>query len=311
MNGHHRQEPEKPPLQGLLFPQKVLAPTRPSKKRAAARRPGGAVPWTEPLPVLHPRLRLGLCSFTDPDWRGTFYREEESDLLRAYSDRLSVVEVDSTFYGIPRASVIDSWVERTPPSFRFALKFPREITHERGLEKTEYVTRAFLDVAARLGERLGPFLLQFPYSFRATRFVHLASYLEKLPKEHRYVVEIRHRSWLSPAFFQLLEEHNVAFCLIDHPFLPRLERRTSDFFYVRWLGDRRDITGPFQALKRDPTSALRWWARRLWPLLESGHEVYAFANNYFAGHAPETLKVFAEVFWKNAPFPRSAGNSPL
>lgn len=288
-------------LQGSLFPEEVLKPAKP-RLQAVEGAPSRvdpserALPWDGPLPVLHPSLRVGLCSFTDPDWRGTFYREDETELLSAYAKRLHTVEVDSTFYGIPKPSVVDGWAARTPAEFRFSLKFPREITHDKMLEKVDYVTRAFLDVGARLGDKLGPFLLQFPYSFRATRFSHLAAFLEKLPTHFRYAVEVRDRSWLRQPFFQLLEDHRVALCLIDHPFWPRLERRTADFYYVRWLGDRRETPGPYTGLRRDPSTALRWWARRLKPIADAKLPIYAFAANHYAGHAPETLRRFADLF---------------
>jgi uncharacterized protein YecE (DUF72 family) len=281
-----------------LFPeaQKDHATPRPPKRREATAAQGDERRWDAPLAPVHPRLHLGLCSFTDLDWRGSFYGEDESDLLAAYSKRLSYVEVDSTFYGVPKRSTVDGWLSRTPPEFRFALKFPREITHERMLEGADYVTQAFLDSVSRLGDRLGPLLLQFPYGFRATRFPHLAAYLEKLPKQFRYAVEIRHRSWLRQPFFDLLEANRAALCLIDHPFLPRIERRTTDFVYVRWLGDRRETPGPFTGLRRDPSAPLRWWAKRLRSMLDEVKEIYAFANNHYAGHAPATLKRFAEVY---------------
>lgn len=289
-------------VQGDLFSSQELAPAQATKAQGApgaVRRPerGSALPWEAPLGMPHPNLRLGLCSFTVPDWRGTFYHEDEEDLLAAYAKLLPVVEVDSTFYGIPKPAVVDGWAERTPADFRFCLKFPREITHEKMLEKAEYPTKIFLDVAARLGERLGPLLLQFPYSFRSTHFPHLASYLEKLPKELRYAVEIRHRSWLRQPFFQLLEDHKVALCLLDHPMVPKLDRRTTDFVYVRWLGDRRNMMGPFGALRRDPTLGLKWWVKRLKPMAESGTPVYAFTNDFYSGHAPSTLQKVVEA-WK-------------
>lgn len=295
MNGQRRGS-EDP--QGSLFPQKALAAPKPEPLQAPPPALGTAEAWQAPLPEPHPKLKLGLCSFTDPDWRGTFYHEAETDLLAAYARRLSTVEIDSTFYGVPKAAVVDGWAARTPEHFRFALKFPREITHERMLAGADYLTQAFLDVASRLGSRLGPLLLQFPYSFRASRFPHLATYLEKLPPDFRYVVEVRHRSWLRQPFFELLTAQKIAFCLLDHPFVPRQERRTADFLYVRWLGDRRETPGPFLGLRRDPSAALRWWARKLRPMIEGVSEVYAFANNHYAGHAPATLQRFAEIFQK-------------
>jgi uncharacterized protein YecE (DUF72 family) len=291
-------------IQGSLFSMQTLTtnsktaqPTKMSPPKKTERQGAGS-PWEAALAMPSPNLRLGLCSFTDPDWRGSFYHDGEQDLLAAYATLLPSVEVDTTFYGVPKISVVESWASRVPENFKFCLKFPREITHDKMLEKTEYVTKVFLDVASRLGNRLGPLLLQFPYSFRATHFPHLSSFLESLPKDFRYVVEIRHRSWLRQPFFQLLEDQKVALCWLDHPLLPKLEKKTTDFVYARWLGDRRDATGPFSRLRRDPSLGLKWWVKRMKPLTESDQAVYGFANNYYAGHAPSTLQKIVEVWSK-------------
>jgi uncharacterized protein YecE (DUF72 family) len=288
-------------IQGSLFSLQALTPKTTLQPLAVpTRKPEkrGAKPWEEALSMPNPKLHLGLCSFTDPDWRGSFYEDSEQDLLSAYAELLPSVEVDNTFYGIPKAQVVENWAAKAPENFKFCLKFPREITHDKMLEKAEYPTKMFLDVASRLGAKMGPLLLQFPYSFRSTRFPHLAAFLETLPKDFRYVVEIRHRSWLRQPFFQLLEDHNVALCWLDHALLPKLDKKTADFVYARWLGDRRDAVGPFHALRRDPSLGLKWWVKRMKPLVESGTEVYGFANNYYAGHAPSTLQKLIEVWGK-------------
>jgi uncharacterized protein YecE (DUF72 family) len=297
-------------LQGSLFPEEILSPRAESVSGtdlSLALQPAPfptATPWTEALTSPHRNLRLGLCSFDDPDWSGTFFQDEEEDPLAAYARFLSQVEIDSTEYGLPDRDVLDSWVARTPENFSFSLKFPREITHERMLDQVEYLTRSFLDSASRLGPKLGPFLIQFPSHFRATRFMHLASFLEKLPTEFRYAVEVRDKGWLRDPFFELLESHKVALALVDHPYWGRLEKRTANFFYVRWLGERSETPAPYLGLQRDPATALRWWTRRLKPVLDAGFPVYGFASNAFAGHAPETLRSLSALFQEPTSSPR-------
>ncbi|MBI4863801.1 MAG: DUF72 domain-containing protein [Candidatus Riflebacteria bacterium] len=115
--------------------------------------------------ILPGRLLLGTSSFSSKDWKGVFYPPDlpDGEMLRFYASRYPVVEIDSTFYGTPSEKTVLSWKEKTPPGFQIAAKVPQVVTHEKLLVGVEEEMDRFLAVMDLLGDRLGPFLLQFRY----------------------------------------------------------------------------------------------------------------------------------------------------
>jgi uncharacterized protein YecE (DUF72 family) len=164
------------------------------------------------------------------------------------------LEIDATFYALPSISTVKGWYGKTPSNFLFALKAPQEITHQRLLIDAESVMTEFLRSTGPLGTKLAVILLQFPYFNKQTfskpsDFLRrLKPFLGSLPAEPRFAIEIRNKYWLTPRFLDLLRKHNVALALIDHPWMypPKVlaakpEFITTDFTYIRWLGDRKAI----------------------------------------------------------------------
>ena len=262
-------------------------------------------------------LRIGTSAFTAKGWHGSFYPSglAQKDCLAYYATHFSTVEVDSTYYGIPNRSAVENWYARTPEGFQFALKAPKEITHERVLIGVDRVMTDFLLTTDALQEKRGPILLQFPY-FSSAKFPEAApflkrlqTFLEKLPKEPRFAVEIRNRQWLGPALYDLLREHGVALALIDHSFMPRPrewflrgDAITTDFTYIRWLGDRKEIetkTKVWNETILDRRADLLEWVEACRVFLKRSVAISAFANNHYAGHGPGTVRLFRTLFEKN------------
>jgi len=202
-------------------------------------------------------LRLGTCSWTADGWERAVYPPgtPRNEFIREYAQLFNSVEVDSTFYGIPRARTVDRWRDLTPNGFVFAAKAPQTITHEKFLAGCEEDLEDFLQAMDRLGDKLGPLLFQFPY-FAKRRGItqddflaRLRAFLPILPRERfQFAVEVRNKAWLGPPLFDILHAHNVACCLIDHPWMARPKQLfksedifTGSFLYVRWLGDRKGI----------------------------------------------------------------------
>ena len=261
-------------------------------------------------------LRLGTSSFTAKGWNLSFYPKgmNSRDYLSYYATQFDTLEVDSTFYGIPAITTVQGWYKKTPANFLFALKTPQEVTHERVLVNADDVFKQFLYATEPLAEKLGVVLLQFPY-FKSETFaapaefmVRLKPFLEKLPSQPRFALEIRNKYWLGAPLYDLLRKHNVALTLIDHPWLPRPreyfargEALTTDFTYIRWLGDRRDIEGITKLWDKtvvDRSSDLQEWVEACRNFLKRKIRVFAFANNHYAGHAPETLRLFEKLMDK-------------
>lgn len=241
-------------------------------------------------------LHLGTQGFSFKDWVGPFYPSGTSQraYLEAYAQHFSAVEIDSTFYGTPRATTIQSWRQRTPEHFRFAAKFPKSITHEKKLDGAQGDAEAFIGVMQGLGEKLAVLILQFAYDFKPDFFDRLDAFLAALPGGIRYAVEIRNRGWLTDDFREMLSRHNTALVLQDLHYMPRVDWITADFTVIRWLGRREDIR-VFDRIQIDRTEVLELWAARVRGFQEDGIDVFGFFNNHFAGHSPASVRQFAAM----------------
>ena len=141
-------------------------------------------------------------------WQGRYLPPSQSprDRLSAYATWCNAVEGNTTFYATPAVGTVRSWAEQTSPDFRFVLKLPRAITHERRLADVAEPLRAFLAAIEPLGRRAHALWIQLPPSFGPTDVGALAGFLARLPREHRYCVEVRHRAFFTePRSEQLLE----------------------------------------------------------------------------------------------------------
>ncbi len=242
-------------------------------------------------------LYLGTSGWSYADWEGTLYPEAlpSASRLAEYAKHYPTVEIDSTFYGTPRRSTVKKWREIVPDGFLFAAKFPQEVTHERNLVGSEAEAESFVRTMAELGDRLGPLLVQLPPSFDVEGMGVLEDFLKRLPEGFRYTVEVRHRSWLGSDLPQMLSERGAALALIDYPRMPRMQEATTDFSYIRWLGDRREFPEGHTHLKKERDEDLRWWSDLVGRFLEEGRAVFAYANNHYQNHSPSTLERFLEL----------------
>ncbi len=265
-----------------------------------------------------PGILLGTSSFTAKGWEGVFYPRgmQPRDFLAHYAKRLRAVEIDSTFYGTPKASTVKNWHERTPPDFVFAVKIPQVITHEKILAGCEAEFEEFLATMSLLGEKLGPMLFQFPkfekwtLKSREEFLARLDSLLKKVGEPaFRFVVEIRNKNWLDASLTDFLRERRVALALTDTTWVPRPwelkdlpDLITSDFAYVRWLGDRKGIeemTTQWNKTVVDRTGDLQKWVILSRTLVQERklRHIFLFANNHYSGFAPGTIELFQRL-WK-------------
>jgi len=242
------------------------------------------------------KVYLGTQGFSFDDWVGPFYPAGTSKTayLEQYAERLPAVEIDSTFYGVPRVTTVQKWRERTPPGFRFAAKFPKLITHEKKLDRALGDAEAFIGTMQVLGNKLAVLILQFAYDFTPDLRDRLDSFLAALPEGTPYAVEVRNRGWLKPEFREMLSRHNIALVLQDLHYMPRLDWITADFTVIRWLGRRKDIAR-FDKIQIDRSQELEEWAVKVSRFLADGVNVYGFFNNHFAGHSPESVRQFAAL----------------
>jgi uncharacterized protein YecE (DUF72 family) len=181
------------------------------------------------------KIYVGTSGYAYKEWKGKFYPEKISpkEMLRFYSGRLNTVEINNTFYRMPKERVLMSWAEQVPGNFVFALKAPQVITHLKQLrnvlDETEYLFRT-LSVMDR---RLGPVLFQFPKSFRADRPL-LQDFLGLIPDDRACAFEFRSSSWLNDEILDLLRERGSSLCIADADENPANEIiRTASWGYLR------------------------------------------------------------------------------
>jgi uncharacterized protein YecE (DUF72 family) len=237
--------------------------------------------------------------------------------ITEYAKHFSTVEIDATFYRIPTLNMVRAWKDRTPEGFQFAAKIPRIITHEKLMAEVEEELTAFLSVMENLGDKLGPVLFQFKY-FKKAEFQSVKEFMDRieptistLPRGFKFALEIRNKQWIKPEFLDFLRNYNIAFTLIDHPWMPYIsdlvEKHdvvTTDFMYIRWLGDRYKIeeqTKSWDKIIIDRSSAMESWANAIQSIDRSGTDpIYGYFNNHYAGHAPASVRLFEQI-WNAKP----------
>ncbi|MCU0507337.1 MAG: DUF72 domain-containing protein [Anaerolineae bacterium] len=245
------------------------------------------------------RLYLGTQGWSYPSWVGPFYPQgtPSSKFLDVYATRFDTVELDTTFYAIPRASTVAGWRQRTPAGFRFSAKFPQAITHEKALRDCQLETNAFVEAMAALDDKLGVLLMQMPPQWGAAALPDLEKFLPTLPPGQRYALEVRHKSWLAEGTFatltQMLKEHGVALCLVQHAWMPAMDTVTAPFVYIRWLGRREDIPDDdFSKVRINRDTQLDKWAAQVRTYTQMGAIVYGYFNNHYQGHSPASVRDF-------------------
>lgn len=239
---------------------------------------------------------LGTVGFSYKDWDGAFYPAgmPQRSYLAHYSQIFNAVELDSTFYGTPPAERVKQWTAAAPEQFKFCPKTPREITHESRLVDVQNKMQTFLETMRLLDSKLGAILIQLPPSFSAGEFDRVSHFLAALPTDLHYAVEFRHPSWYIPETAELLKAQQMAWVSLDYINLPKQIGLTTDFLYIRWLGEH----GRFEQKNReqaDVTPELNWWWDYLRPHVGHVKTIYGFFNNDYAGHSPSSCNRFKNL----------------
>jgi len=201
------------------------------------------------------QIRVGTSGYSYKEWKGSFYPEDlkSADMLRYYAERFTSVEINNTFYRMPKATMLEGWAGQVPSDFLFVLKASQQITHRKRLKDAGEPVAYLLETAATLGERLGPVLFQLPPYLRKD-VDRLRSFLALLPEGRPFAFEFRHDSWSDDEVHAALRERNCALVCADTedsgeagaPIVP-----TADWGYLRLR--RCDYTA----------AELRPWADRI------------------------------------------------
>lgn len=225
-------------------------------------------------------VRVGTSGWHYAHWVGPFYPPgmRPNLFLRHYFASFDAVEVNNSFYRLPKPATLRAWRDASPPDALFACKASRFLTHMKKLHDPAGSFALFWNTMAELGDKLGPILFQLPPRWRADAG-RLDAFLDSAPARHRYAFECRDDSWWSREVLAVLQRHNAAFCLFDLDGRSPPPHVTSDFVYVRLHGP----DGPYRGSYSE--DALGTWARRLRRWRAVGLDAYCFLDNDEAGYA--------------------------
>jgi uncharacterized protein YecE (DUF72 family) len=236
-------------------------------------------------------VRIGCSGWNYPHWRERVYPKglPSRRWLAHYAELFDTVEVNNTFYRLPKREAVAAWVAESPPGFLFAIKASRFLTHVKRLTEVGEGVRRFYERIEPLAAspKMGPVLWQFPHTFHRSD-ERLAAALPLLPAG-RHCFEFRHASWFCDEIYELLRAHDAALVIGDHP-----ERQfqshelTAEWTFVRFHYGNRGRGGNYSETE------LREWAERIesW---RAGADVYAYFNNDWNGYAVRNALSLSEM----------------
>ncbi len=241
-------------------------------------------------------IYIGTSGYSFKDWIGNFYPEKikSGEMLSFYAQHFKIVEINSTYYAIPKPSLFENMVNRTPADFNFTVKANSGMTHERNdnrsvFDQFDEAIRPLID-----SDRLKGVLLQLPGAFSNPQenrnyLIKCKEIMPKIP----LIAEFRHSSWLKETTFNFLRQIDISFCVVDEPelpgLLPPIAVATNKIGYVRFHGRNKeswwsgDSAQRYNYLYSD--QELKDWLPKIKHLSEITDELYLFFNNCHAGHA--------------------------
>jgi uncharacterized protein YecE (DUF72 family) len=217
---------------------------------------------------------IGTSGWHYDHWKGRFYPAEvrTGGMLKFYAERFRTAEINNSFYRLPSREQFESWRKETPPSFLFAVKASRFITHMKKLKDPAPHLKLLFDRAAGLGRKLGPVVFQLPpgWKLNLDRF---RAFLDALPPGHRYAFELRNPSWFTNEVTRALARRGAAFCIYQLAGRTSPMEVTARFVYVR-------LHGPAGAYQGDYSDKeLEGWARTARRWMRDGKDVYVYFDN--------------------------------
>ena len=243
------------------------------------------------------KIRIGTSGWSYPDWVGTFYPSKipQNKMFLFFSKIFNTVELNTTFYNIPKIGTVQSWSKKSPKDFLFSVKFPQEITHKKlgNVPLDEEDLMPFFYVISPLEQKMGPILVQFPPSFDFNIEL-LEDLLVLLPSDKKYAVEFRHLSWLTSKTYKLLEKYHMAYCIVDEPLLPPEIVITSDFAYIRWHGQNKKHWYNYLYTKEE----LEGWIPKIENIKDQVNNIYGYFNNHPHGQAPTNCRQLLKMLGK-------------
>jgi len=241
-------------------------------------------------------IRIGTSGWYYNHWKELFYPAKlpKSKWFEYYAKNFDTVEINNTFYQLPKEQTFKNWHKQAPKNFLYTVKANRYITHIKRLKDPEESLERFFERANILQENLGPVLYQLPPSLHKDLDL-LGTFIKLLPEDRIAVFEFRHESWFSEDTYKLLGEFNAGFCIHDMPGMKVPRVVTADIIYIRFHGP----TGKYQG--NYSKAALQNWAKWLRKhVVKKVSSVYIYFNNdvnaYAVNNAKQLRKILFTLF---------------
>ncbi|WP_298626859.1 DUF72 domain-containing protein [uncultured Legionella sp.] len=228
-------------------------------------------------------VHIGTSGWSYDGWLGNFYPEKIKStlILPFYTKTFDSVELNNSFYQIPKEKNIKNWVESTPSDFMFSCKANRYITHYKKLEDVKETVDKLINAFSHFEEKLGPILFQFP-PYWPVDLPCLQKFITELPQKYLYTFEFRHKSWFCEELYELLHAHQMALCFYDHKAYQSPEIVTSQFIYMRMHGPNENA---YQGAYEEET--LSQYAQQFINWQKEGKAIYCYFDNDEKANAPK------------------------
>ena len=230
------------------------------------------------------KLLAGTSGYAFKEWKGNFYPPEMKDdgMLGYYAGKFPTVEINNTFYRLPKESVLLDWASQVPEPFTFAIKASQRITHHARLKPESLGAVEFLmKNIGSLGGRLGPVLFQLPPNLKKD-LDRLRMFLDTLPLDRRFTIEFRHESWFEDDVFDALRARDIALCITDQPEFASPVVATASWGYAR-----------LHKLDYDETRLASWAAQLK---AQTWNEAYVFfKHDEGTGSGPPAVGTFTRA----------------
>ncbi len=253
------------------------------------------------------QVYIGCSGWSYDAWLGHFYpaRLPSARWLQYYGQVFDYVEIDSTFYRTPNFKMVKRWDAMTPEHFRFTAKFPQVVTHDTRLGGGLPALEQFMEAMKPLERKLLCLLIQLPPSLKKDEGLpKLERLIPHLWKKYSYAIEVRHKSWFSEDVYKLLSDNNICLTWSQLDTIQTPAELTTDFFYLRFIGDRSIDEKDFGRIQKDRKAEMETWSKKLKGVNDEVKFGIVAANNHYAGFGPATANDFrriqglTEVLWE-------------
>lgn len=253
---------------------------------------------------------IGCSGWSYSAWQGPFYPSNmvNADWLKFYSSIFDYVEIDSSFYRTPNVFMVKNWLKRTPENFKFTAKFPKVITHDKRLKDVSKELEYFLQSMIPLKDKILALLIQLPPSLNMIEGIeNLRELVPELDNRFRYAVEVRDRSWFQDLAYNFFADNNICMVWSQLAELMTPPVVTTDFLYLRFIGDRTIPEEDFGKIQKDRVMEMKTWASKVKKVVKEEEKAgrgrgrkninlaIVSANNHYAGFGPGTANIFRKM----------------